>query len=404
MNLLFITLANITDIDSQGIYEDLLREFVKNRNKVYVVSPIERRYGIKTHIVNKEDNEFNSYLQLLKVKTGNIQKTNNLEKGISTIFLKIQLWNAIKSYFKTIKFDLILYSTPPITIVNLVKRIKKRDNARTYLLLKDIFPQNAVDLSLFKVNGFIHKYFRNIERHLYAISDRIGCMSPANVKYLLDHNPSINTDIVEVCPNAIELNPLPYDESYKLSIRNKYRIPLNKTVFVYGGNFGKPQNIPFIIECLKTQLMNDEAYFLLIGAGTEYKKLENFIKENKPRNIKLFPPFDVNEYNKIISACDIGMIFLDYRFTIPNFPSRFLGYLQARLPVLACTDEATDIGRIIIDNNIGWWCKSNDSNGFSEVVKLAISEVNDNMKENTYEFLSKEYDISKVYNQIMEGF
>ena len=79
--------------------------------------------------------------------------------------------------------------------------------------MKDIFPQNTVDLGYLKKNGFIYKYFRNKEKQLYAASDFIGCMSPKNRQYLLENNSEINKSIVEVNPNSIKiikrkLNPL----------------------------------------------------------------------------------------------------------------------------------------------------------------------------------------------------
>jgi aspartate 1-decarboxylase len=54
-------------------------------------------------------------------------------------------------------------------------------------MLKDIFPQNAVDLGMIKTTGIkslLYKYFRRKEKGLYFISDRIGCMSQANVDYV----------------------------------------------------------------------------------------------------------------------------------------------------------------------------------------------------------------------------
>ena len=100
---------------------------------------------------------------------------------------------------------MILYSTPPITLTNLIKRLKKVSNAKTYLLLKDIFPQNAVDLNLLKHGGILYNYFRKQEKVLYKISDFIGCMSPANLKYVLDNNPQIEKKKLEVNPNSIEV-------------------------------------------------------------------------------------------------------------------------------------------------------------------------------------------------------
>lgn len=124
-------------------------------------------------------------ITILRISTGNI--TGNIgifEKGISTLTIDLKFKKAIKKYYGDIKFDLILYPTPPITLVNTIKFVKKKTKAKTYLLLKDIFPQNAVDLGMMGtkgVKGLIYRHFRNKEKKLYRISDFIGCMSPANV-------------------------------------------------------------------------------------------------------------------------------------------------------------------------------------------------------------------------------
>ena len=60
---------------------------------------------------------------------------------------------ALKKYFPDVRFDLVLYSRTPITLVGVVEYIKKRDHAKTFLLLKDIFPQNAVDLGMLQKDG-----------------------------------------------------------------------------------------------------------------------------------------------------------------------------------------------------------------------------------------------------------
>lgn len=86
----------------------------------------------------------------MKVKTLNIQKTNLIEKGVGTLLLEYQYQQAIHTYWKDVKFDLILYSTPPITFNKVIASLKIRYGAKTYLLLKDIFPQNAVDLGCFQ--------------------------------------------------------------------------------------------------------------------------------------------------------------------------------------------------------------------------------------------------------------
>ncbi len=388
MNLLFLTVYNLNSIQESGIYQDLLREFVKKGDHVYVMSPNERRFGGKTHVIEEP------HCRILQVKTLNQQKCSIVEKGLGILLLERQYIQAIKKYFSEVKFDLVLYSTPPVTFAKVVQFIKKRDNAKTYLLLKDIFPQNAVDLGMLKttgLKGFLYRYFRIKEKKLYAISDKIGCMSPANCQYLLEHNLEIPTDKVEVCPNAIEIRNMSINTEERERIRNKYVIPLNKKVFVYGGNLGRPQGIPFIIDCLRSQLNNPDVFFLIAGNGTEYHKLKSFFEETIPSNMVLMQQLPKEDYDHMIAACDVGLIFLDYRFTIPNFPSRLLSYLLVGLPVLACTDIATDMGTIIEQNQLGWSCLSNSVEEFTKTVAVASKSTYDSQR--SIQFLKSHYDV-----------
>lgn len=400
MNVLFITLFDIRNINNSGIYEDLLREFYKNDHNVYIISPTERRNREKTHFIE------NNGCKIIKVKTGNVQKTNLIEKGIATVLLETQYISAIKKYFSNIKFDLILYSTPPVTLVRPIKFIKKRDNAKTYLLLKDIFPQNAVDMGILGrkgIKGLLYKYFRKKEKMLYALSDKIGCMSQANVDYILKNNPEVNSEKAEICPNSIDLRDVLISETERINIREKYGLPLDKKIFVYGGNLGKPQGISFIIECLKKCKDIESAFFLIIGSGTEYGKLKNFVEREGSVNTKLFNALPKDEYDKMIAACDIGLIFLDHRFTIPNFPSRLLSYMQAKLPVLAATDANTDIGEIIVNNGFGWWCESNNTEDlYNKVVQINNENLFD-MGKKALQYLIDNYSVKMSYRIIVDG-
>lgn len=400
MNVLFLTLLAFDSIQERTLYTDLLREFVKNGHHVYAISPVEKRQNQETHLIEED------HATILRLQIGNTQKTNIIEKGISTLLIEPQFKAGIKKYFSDVKFDLVIYSTPPITLVSAVEYVKKRDGAKTYLLLKDIFPQNAVDIGIISksgLKGFLYKHFRRQEKKLYRISDRIGCMSQANVDYVLKHNPEVDPKIIEVCPNSFDVIDKSVDESTRKQIREKYGIPLDKKVFIYGGNLGKPQGVPFLIECLRKCEDLSDAYFLIVGDGTEYGVLESYVESEKPQNVKLMKRLPKDDYDTMVGACDVGLIFLDHRFTIPNFPSRLLAYMQAKLPVLAATDPNTDIGKVIVDGGFGWWCESNDAEKVKLLIQSAAATDNEMAKNNGWEYLKRNYSTAQSYNVIMKG-
>jgi glycosyltransferase involved in cell wall biosynthesis len=402
VNVLFLTLLDFSTIEESGIYTDLIREFVKDDHKVYIISPTEKRKQQPTKLIDK-----GSY-KILKLQIGNTQKTNMIEKGISTLTLEAKFQRGIKDYFSNVKFDLVIYSTPPITLQKAVEYVKRRDKAKAYLLLKDIFPQNAVDLGMINktgIKGLLYKYFKSKEERLYKISDYIGCMSQANVGFLLQHNPEVSPNIVEVCPNSIEPLTIEKDEKKIVEIREKYSLPLGKTVFIYGGNLGKPQGIDFLIECLKANQANEQVYFVVAGAGTEFNKLKAYFDKEQPANAQLFQQLPRTDYESLTNACDVGLIFLDKRFTIPNFPSRILSYMQASMPVLAATDVNTDIGKVIEKGNFGFWCESGDIRAFNQrVQRLCDIRLRKQMGENARKYLEDNYTAKHSYEIIMSKF
>jgi len=397
MRVLFLTMVKINSFSERGIYTDLLSKFHEDGHEVFAVCPIERREKRQTSIRKEREGI------ILNVKTLNLQKTNIVEKGIGTLAIEYQFLSAIKKYFSKEKFDIIIYSTPPITFYKVINFIKKRDQAYSYLLLKDIFPQNAVDMQMMKKNGILHKIFVKREKMLYAISDTIGCMSDANRDFIIKHNPDVNPKKVEVNPNSIKPVLFSQNMEEKNSIRLKYKLPIDKKIFVYGGNLGKPQGLDFLLETI-ILAKDKNIFFLIVGSGTEYGRIQKWFGESRPSNALLLAGLPKQEYDLILNSCDVGMIFLHKDFTIPNFPSRLLSYLEMKMPVIAATDLNTDIGNVIEDNKCGYKVISGDVNGMLRAIEnILCSETNFNqMKENAWRLLQKEYNVERSYTLIKE--
>lgn len=401
LNIIFLTMSRIADINESGIYQDLLRKFRDAGYRVYIVTPRERSLGMKTERVEKNG------ATVLGVRTLNLQKTNIIEKGIGQVSIEMLYKRAIKKYLKGIRFDLILYSTPPITFPNLISYLKRKNpRAMTYLLLKDIFPQNAVDIGMMTttgIKGILYSFFRKKEKKLYALSDYIGCMSPANVQYVVEHNPEISSDRVEVAPNSIELNDefLELSDGEKLKVRGKHGLPTDKPIFIYGGNLGKPQGIPFLIECLNANANRADCFFVIIGTGTELTRLKQWYSESHPHSVKVMDGLPKEQYDELVHACDVGLIFLDHRFTIPNYPSRILSYMENKMPVLCATDPNTDMGLIAEENGYGYWCESNSVEAFTVILDKMIHSNRTEMGNKGYEYLKANYLVDNTYKAIV---
>ena len=185
-------------------------------------------------------------------------------------------------------------------------------------------------------------------------------------------------------------------------IIEKYGLPANKPIFIYGGNMGKPQGIPFLIECMEAVCEREDCHFAIVGNGTEYPRLETFMLERKPKSVSLFKHLPKEDYDRLAKACDIGLIFLDYRFTIPNYPSRLLPYLMERKPIIAVTDPICDMGTLAEENGYGFYCPSNSIETFVKSIdKMLVSDIRQ-MGENGYQFFLDNYTTEHTYETIMK--
>lgn len=403
MNVLFLSMVSgVSDIESKGIYTDLMRKFRDEGHAVYVVFPYERRLHMPTTLSVKND------VHSLGVRTLNVTKTNFFEKGVGQILIEYQFHKAIKRYLHGTVFDLILYATPPITFSRVIRNVKQSNpNAISYLLLKDIFPQNAVDLGALSytgLKGILYRFFRKKEKEIYRLSDYIGCMSPANICYVLEHNSEITVEKVECAPNSYALPDdvsLRNDNDFVKSVRQHYCLPVDKPIFIYGGNMGKPQGIQFLIKCLQAVKDRTDCHFVIVGDGTEYAKIESFVKNYHPTSVSVFRRLPKDEYDKLTLACDVGLIFLDYRFTIPNYPSRLLPYLMESKPIIAVTDPNCDMGTIAEKNGYGFYCPSNSVAEFVKAVEKMLDSDIHKMGESGYNFFLQNYTVQQTYDVIM---
>lgn len=394
MNILMI-IPSFPEEDNDNIYTQLAEELNKKHTIKVVTSVVKREQ--KTNIY-KERN-----LQVLRIQTQSIFKANLISKALAFIKLPRKYKKAIKKYLKNEKYDLILFMAPPVTLGSIIKYCMKKFNAKSYLMQKDIFPQNAVDLGIIKKWSPVYWYFKFKERKLYKTATKIGCMSQGNINYLLKHNKYLKKEKLEILPNnAIEERK---QNNVPETIRAKYGIGKDKILAVYGGNFGKPQGIDFIINVLNEYKKNKKVVFFFAGKGTEQKRLFEYIKNNDFKNVITSNYVPKEEYNAILNDCDIGLIFLDYRFTIPNIPSRTLSYFQHSIPIMAATDKNTDYKDILVNQaKAGLWCESNDIEEFKKQFDFLVEnkEARTTMGQNGRKYLEDNWTVDKSA-QILEN-
>lgn len=350
--VLFLALSFPNVAKTTHLYTDLMHTFLKKGHEVLVIAPFRDDSSKKSEIVVE------SGMKILRVPTLSLFGGGIIEKGLSNLLLPLQYKRALKKHNISSDFDLILMPTPPITLINVALWMKKKSRGKLYLILRDIFPQNAVDLKMMSKTSIIYKYFRKMEVRLYKNADSIGCMSPANVDFVKQHNPYLDFNKLHLLTNWDNVYKI--EEDFDLQLLKEKHGLANKVVAIFGGNIGLPQRLENIIMLAKEcQNINDLVFFI-IGKGTEKNKIENMVSNLGLENVILKDSVPRKEYNKLLSIADIGLISLNQDFTIPNYPSKVNSYYCFKKPVLASVDTNTDFGRIQEEIGCGFWSPAGD--------------------------------------------
>lgn len=391
--ILFISIA-WPDKGNRNLYKDLMDEFRDHGHKVFVVCSDEKLLA-KSHY-EEEDG-----INVLRVKTLKLTKTGILDKALALTTLGYRLKKQINKHFQNNQFDLIIFPTPPITLSRFLKNIKRKYNAKLYLLLKDIWPYGFRDLGVIKENGLAWKYFKSHEKRIYKISDYIGCMSEQNVSFVKENYPWVENKI-EVNPNSVKITA--QEKPDREFLKNKYDIPTDSILFLFSGNLGLGHGLEFLVKVIKELEHYTKSFFLIGGSGTHYEYVKSQLSKNK--NVFVYKYLPKKDFNKILTSSDVGLILLSDKYNYPQFPSRLLGYLNAKIPVLCAINKNTDIGEVVEKNKVGISSIHGDIESFKDAVyKLSENKnIRKTMGENGFKLLQKEYTVITSYNIIMKHF
>lgn len=369
---------------------ELACEFNRNGHDVTVITPSPNLE--KDTNISILDN-----ITICRFKTGGIKNVGKVKRAVNETLLSFNAWKNYKTYFKNNPHDVIIYYSPSIFFASLVKKLKLLWNVPSYLILRDLFPQWAIDQKLIKKDSIIEKYFRYFEKKNYKVSDTIGLMSEKNLEWF---NNTINTNNnTEVLYNWAANEPVENTNHYKnmLGIQDKI-------VYFYGGNIGQAQDMMNIVRLAKNMTNELKAHFVLVGEGDEVELVKNCIENDKISNITLLPPVSQNEFKKMLAEFDVGLFTLHKDHSTHNFPGKLLGYMVQRLPILGSINEGNDLKIVVEEANAGFITVNGDDDLLLKNAKVLLnSKVRDEIGKNAEKLLESKFSVKAAVEQILNS-
>jgi len=381
---------------SARIMQDLATAFVSNGHTVSVVTFIENHEAYR-HITTGKMEE-DGY-DVIRIRIPKQRGVGYLRRGITEELIPYIATRESLKYLKDEKFDLIVVHAPPISLFRMIKKLKKINGCPVYLVLRDINPQTGVDLGAYKKGGLLYRHFRSIEKKLYNICDIVAPQSPANRDFILKHNPQLDPKKVAVLYNWKTPTEIPPAE---INFRDRFGLH-GKIVCLYGGNMTSSQDLRELLVTAELCSDLDNTIFLVIGFGKERKMLEQQAQQRGLTNLLFEDPLPLNQFNILVSQCDIGLTYLNKNFTTHNFPGKLLYYMNASLPIVASVNEGNDMKQMIEDDaQCGFVHYGDNLERVAESIKMLAEDEGKRITlgKNGRRYLEEELSAQKAYEEL----
>lgn len=322
---------------------DLAQAFIEEGHQVTVITP-DSTLKENSRITQQDG------VRLVQVKAFETKDINYVYRTLAEFINAFLVWHKLKENpeFLNSHYDGIIWYSPTIFWGPLIKRLKQQYGVKAYLILRDIFPDWALDLGLLK-KGFIYQFLKSVENFQYQQADVIGVQSPNNLAYFKQKNPKLNA-YIEVLWNWIG-----EEEEIPCSIDLDKTALANRKIFIYAGNMGVAQGIENLMDLAKAVSDQQDIGFIFVGRGSRVENLKKYSISNHLRNILFFDEMSSTEVLALCRKCDVGMISLDARHKSHNIPGKFLLYLKANLRILAIGNKGNDLEDLINKYNLGFF-------------------------------------------------
>jgi O26-antigen biosynthesis N-acetyl-L-fucosamine transferase len=377
---------------SAKLTHDLGAEFHRRGHDVTILAPSNQM--AQDCEVSIEDG-----LVVARVKTPRIKGASKLLRGIHEARLSSLVWKRAGKFLGDRPSDLIVFYSPTIFWGALVRRLKSLWHCPAYLILRDIFPQWAVDAGVLH-RGLIYEYFRRKEIEQYNQANVIAVQSPGDLEYFANNFAQRNYPL-EVLYN--------WTATHEVNLpQTQYRATLglqDKVVFFYGGSLGVAQDVDNILRLASNLKGRPDIRFLLVGDGTEVPRMRKVMAENNLGNILLLPPIEQREYLSMVSEFDVGLIALDRRLTTHNIPGKLLGYMYKGMPILGSVNHGNDLFTLIEKANAGYCIENGEDESLQEAaIKLASdSQLRLQMGKNARSLLEDRFSAEAAVEQILHS-
>lgn len=340
---------------------DLAREFVRQGHALTVLLP-------SSDIVGPWVMEDFDGARLIRLKAPKTKDIDHVRRTINEFLMPFSmLRNLRRSPLVGETWDGVVWYSPTIFLGPVASALKKSGGCRGYLIIRDIFPEWAVDMGLMG-RGLPYRFFAAVARYQYSVADVIGVQTAGNLAYFNDGSKGSGRRL-EVLQNWLADAPVS-----NCSISLAETRLAGRRIFVYAGNMGIAQGMDIFLDLAEHLRSRQDLGFLFVGRGSHARRLADDAESRGLDNVLFHDEIHPDEIPGLYAQCTVGLVALDPRHKSHNIPGKFLTYMQSGLPVLANINAGNDLADMIRQENVG---RVSEAGAIETLERLALELIHD---------------------------
>lgn len=369
---------------------DLSREFARQGHSLTVVLPSPDQYE------PWRLEEFDG-VQVVRLKAPRTKDIGYVRRTLGEFLMPFAMLRQLrKSPLVNKRWDGVIWYAPSIFHGPLVRSLKNSSGCKGYLIIRDIFPEWAVDMGLMS-RGLPYRFFDAVARYQYSVADVIGVQTPGNRCYF-DRWCQLPSRRLEVLQNW-----LGKPAQVRCTIRVDQTSLAGRKVLVYAGNMGVAQGMDIFLDLAERLNSRPDIGFLFVGRGSDAARLKKTAYTRKLDNIVFFDEIHPDEIPNLYAQCNAGIVALDPRHKSHNIPGKFLTYMQCGLPVLGNVNVGNDLAQMIRKERVGQVCESNSVDELFQLTEKLLDQVETDagLSDRCTCLFEREFSVEKAVNQIV---
>ena len=398
------------EVTSTGLYTTEMCEFLVNEGfDVSVITgfPYYPEWKIKKEYINKKKfyQEVVDGVKIYRYKQY-VPARVTTKKRIRHILSFT--WGSFLNSFKIKKPDLIISIVPPTTSTIVGWILKKRFHSKLWIHVQDLEIDAAADSGILKRSSRFIKLAFQMEKFFYKSADVVSTISQGMAYKIKEKG--IKSNKIVFFPNWVDcdlIRPMTKENSFR-----KENALVGKFIVMYAGNIGEKQNWSSVLRLAESLSKLKELMFVFIGDGAKRSYIEQFIRDRKLLNVKLFSVQPKEKLSEVLNAADVHIIPQKETVQDSVMPSKLLGIMASGKPTIAWGNENTELRRILEKSKGGIFVKTKEHSDLENIFfdlynhREKLYEYGRNAREFAVRYFSKKeilYDFEKKIRDLISN-